>query len=81
MTVGFEPRPGDRWTVGGDQPRPLPAGRRSGADLRAAAEPAPTPVDSPVLEPGTTIVAEPAAARAPADEPTTTYEPAAPVTA
>ena len=36
VTVPFTPRGADRWTVGGVQPRALPAGRLSGAAMRAS---------------------------------------------
>ena len=35
VTVPFTPRGADRWTVGGVQPRALPAGRLSGTAMRA----------------------------------------------
>ena len=35
VTVGFEPRPGDPWTVGGGRPVGLPAGRLDGKAIRA----------------------------------------------
>jgi spore germination protein YaaH/flagellar hook assembly protein FlgD len=38
VTVGFRPRADDRWPVGGEAPRPLPAGRRSGADIARGAD-------------------------------------------
>jgi spore germination protein YaaH len=39
VTVGFTPRPGDGWKVGGALARPLPAGLRSGRELRARKTP------------------------------------------
>jgi spore germination protein YaaH/flagellar hook assembly protein FlgD len=33
VTVGFKPRPDDRWAVGGQAPRTLPAGRAAGRDM------------------------------------------------
>ncbi|MFI5291547.1 MAG: hypothetical protein ACHQ02_01625, partial [Candidatus Limnocylindrales bacterium] len=33
VTVAFKPRPGDDWTVDGQAPQALPAGRRSGAQI------------------------------------------------
>ncbi|MCI0345221.1 MAG: glycosyl hydrolase family 18 protein, partial [Chloroflexi bacterium] len=35
VTVGFRPRPGDTWAVGGVSPRALPAGKASGLEIRA----------------------------------------------
>ena len=35
VTVGFSPRPGDPWTVGGGAPKSLPAGRLDGKAIRA----------------------------------------------
>lgn len=40
VTIGFAPRIEDDWTVGGASPRPLPAGRLSGANIRSAPLPA-----------------------------------------
>jgi spore germination protein YaaH/flagellar hook assembly protein FlgD len=73
VTVGFSPRRGDRWTVGGTRPVPLPAGRRSGAALRVgsaalvdqsdrATSEAVGPVDGPTLDPASVVPAQPAAA-------------------
>ena len=36
VTVGFSPRAGDRWTVGGHAPRALPAGNASGTEIAAS---------------------------------------------
>jgi spore germination protein YaaH len=73
VTVPFSPRAGDRWAVGGVTPRALPAGRRSGRELRDAmkalsAAPAATPAVEPSTAP-TEAPAEPTAA--PTTEPTT----------
>ncbi|TAL06017.1 MAG: hypothetical protein EPO00_11865, partial [Chloroflexota bacterium] len=38
VTVGFTPRSGDTWSVGGGTSRALPAGRVSGSALRAVAQ-------------------------------------------
>ena len=46
VTTPFKPRSNDGWPVGGAAPRELPAGRLSGADLRALTAP-PAPVDHP----------------------------------
>ena len=39
VTVGFAPRAGDHWTVGGVTPRELPAGRLDGRSIRAQGAP------------------------------------------
>ena len=39
VTVAFSPRADDRWPIGGRAPRPLPAGRRSGAEMAGIADP------------------------------------------
>jgi len=75
VTVPFKPRKADRWTVGGVQPRILPAGRLTGKALRnAAAAPAPDAgsptdapatvgsIDRPYLDPAASVPAELAAA-------------------
>ena len=70
VTVGFSPRRGDRFTVGGGAPRALPAGRLSGKELRAqatVADPA-GPVRQPDADP--TPSATPAAS--PSDGPSAT---------
>ncbi|MEO5966345.1 MAG: glycosyl hydrolase family 18 protein, partial [Candidatus Limnocylindrales bacterium] len=49
-TIGFTPRAGDRWSVGGVSPRALPAGRLSGRQIRdgaSASGPAPTTTPTP----------------------------------
>ena len=66
VTVGFSPRADDRWPIGGRAPRPLPAGRRSGAAMAGIADPAAPPEESP-----------PAAAPTPAGGPTPAEDPAA----
>ena len=43
VTVGFTPRAGDHWKVGGVSPRALPAGRLDGRQLRERDKPAPEP--------------------------------------
>jgi spore germination protein YaaH/flagellar hook assembly protein FlgD len=51
VTVGFEPRATDRWTVGGVRPRALPAGRLDGQSMRkqgATKESRPVIADQPV---------------------------------
>jgi spore germination protein YaaH/flagellar hook assembly protein FlgD len=50
-TVGFKPRPSDRWKVGGVEPRALPAGRLDGRQMRGE-KPAtpPTPEKAPATE-------------------------------
>ncbi len=37
VTVGFTPRAGDRFLIGGERPRPLPAGRVTGRAMRGVA--------------------------------------------
>ena len=39
VAVGFEPRPGDGWSVGGGRPTTLPAGRLDGRAIRAQGGP------------------------------------------
>ncbi|HET7703997.1 MAG TPA: glycosyl hydrolase family 18 protein [Candidatus Limnocylindrales bacterium] len=65
VTVGFQPRPSDTWTVGGGTPRALPAGRLDGKAIRgqgqASSDAVPAgpeqsvgpdvPVDQPAGEP------------------------------
>jgi spore germination protein YaaH/flagellar hook assembly protein FlgD len=54
VTVPFEPRPGDDWTVDGHAPRPLPAGALSGTQIIAASEadePPPPTAPGPRFEP------------------------------
>ena len=65
VTVGFAPRAGDSWKVGGVSPRALPAGRLDGRQLRERDKPAP-PAPSPTPEPS---VAPSEAPTAPSPEP------------
>jgi spore germination protein YaaH len=70
VTIGFVPRPDDRWKVGGAAPRALPAGRLTGRELGSLtrpAQPRPTP-DSPLIEPRDVVGADPASAFLPAEE-------------
>ncbi len=64
VTIPFDPRPDDHWTVDGSAPRALPTGRLSGAEMAGVTDPpgAP-PVTDPALDPGTgrSPVATPAA--------------------
>ena len=53
VSVPFRPRATDRWSVGGAAPRPLPAGRLTGAEMRDAQGP-PAPADDPAASPDTT---------------------------
>ena len=79
VTVGFRPRPGDRWTVGGRAPRGLPAGRASGRAIAAspqgslsAADKAPAdplPVDQPTVDPAGVVEADPASVVTASDAP------------
>jgi hypothetical protein len=48
VSVGFKPRPEDRWVVGGVTPRSLPPGRLDGKRMRLQ-KPA-DPVDRPVVD-------------------------------
>ena len=47
VTVGFAPRAGDRWTVGGVTPTALPAGRLDGRSIRTQGSAATTDRPSP----------------------------------
>ncbi len=75
VTVPFEPRVDDRWSVGGSAPRPLPAGRESGAEMAAAAaapaapEPAPPDMTSPAPPDGGAAAPSTLAAATPATAP------------
>lgn len=56
VTVGFAPRQGDQWSVGGGAPEPLPAGRTTGAAMAAATQgsvwaPGGGPVNGPPASP------------------------------
>lgn len=84
VAVGFEPRPGDRWKVGGVEPRALPAGRLDGRQMRghvpATESVAPSsgestaPDPEPALSPDASVSPEPA----PTAEATPAPEPSAP---
>ena len=74
VTVGFTPRSGDRWKVGGVAPRALPAGGLDGAAMRrqGAGKVARPAVDQPLVDPADVIAARSTIATAPrADEPAT----------
>jgi len=69
-SVGFKPRSGDRWKVGGVEPQALPAGRLTGRQMRdlqvtprakAPAEPdiAPAPTEESTAEPTPAAVPSP----------------------
>ena len=59
-TVGFTPRPSDRWKVGGVEPRALPAGRLDGRQMRLGNDPkAPAPVPDATHAADPTQPAEP----------------------
>ena len=85
VSVGFSPRSDDRWTVAGAAPRALPAGRRSGRELRDAmkqqhaaptpASPRPPPTPAPAAEP---TPAPTEAPPSPTPEPATEPDPATP---
>ena len=70
VTVPFRPRASDRWAVGGEAPRALPAGRRSGRDMAGlpdddvmsqapVADPTPTPAPEIAPVPDPAGVADP----------------------
>jgi spore germination protein YaaH/flagellar hook assembly protein FlgD len=54
VTVGFDPRRGDAWKVGGLKPRALPAGRLNGRQLREQGSPERIDLDRPVTDPAKT---------------------------
>ena len=74
VTVGFQPRAGDRFQIAGQAPRALPAGRASGRDLRqaaldeAAGRPVAAPAEPTPVEP--TPTAEPTSPAEPTPAPT-----------
>ena len=68
VSVGFKPRAGDRWVVGGVAPRALPAGRLDGTRIRAQG-PAET-VDQPIDD-ESGVTGATAASWSPPDEPST----------
>ncbi len=82
VTVGFRPRAGDRWPVGGGQPTDLPAGRLDGEAIHAQGAPAPRqrvartdgaaahPDDGPASEPAVDV---PSGGPAPVDATSTSY--------
>jgi spore germination protein YaaH len=77
VTVGFRPRAGDTWTVGGRSPRALPPGTLSGRELLPAAaavapsagHDAPAPGTDATPAPESTAPAEDAPIDAPAADP------------
>ncbi len=77
VTVPFRPRAEDRWTVDGEAPRSLPAGRLTGRQLRDTATgttPAagPTPATPEPTAPASTPAADPTPASTAAPTPSTT---------
>ncbi|MEX1168633.1 MAG: glycosyl hydrolase family 18 protein [Chloroflexota bacterium] len=72
VTVPFTPRAEDDWSVAGEAPRPLPAGRLSGSTIREGGtgrpevrfDPAPEPeaLDRPIIDRDTAVTARLAAA-------------------
>jgi spore germination protein YaaH/flagellar hook assembly protein FlgD len=72
VSVPFTPRAEDDWSVAGEAPRPLPAGRLSGSTIRAGgtgggnldSDPAPEPeaLDRPIIDRDTAVTARLAAA-------------------
>jgi spore germination protein YaaH/flagellar hook assembly protein FlgD len=74
-TVGFKPRDGDHWKVGGVEPRALPAGRLDGRqmrDLKATPAKAAEPETAPAATAEPSVTTEPT--EAPTAEPTPTPE-------
>ncbi|HEX2755185.1 MAG TPA: glycosyl hydrolase family 18 protein [Candidatus Limnocylindrales bacterium] len=68
VTVGFQPRPGDHWSVGGLSPTTLPAGRLDGRTIRAQGASAVIKRPSrPDRGPATTVPATPVPADRAAD--------------
>ncbi len=67
VSVGFKPRAGDRWVVGGVAPRALPAGRIDGTRIRAQG---PAETDQP-LDDESGVTGATAASWSPPDEPST----------
>ena len=76
VTVGFTPRPSDRWRVGGLGPQRLPAGRLDGKAMRqqgsAKTRTAPAAtidpsVDRPIVDPDSVVDATPASWSAPTE--------------
>ena len=63
VTVPFRPRAGDRWKVGGQAARQLPAGRATGRAMRGGTLPEHrvAPVDLPTVDPAAVIGAGDAA--------------------
>ncbi len=84
VTLGFTPRPGDAWKVGGASARALPAGRLDGNTMRREG-PAPTKRERPAVSPApssapdSTPSAAPTSSAAPSAEPTTSPGLVAPV--
>jgi spore germination protein YaaH len=79
VTVPFQPRGDDRWTVDGRAPQVLPEGRLSGRQLRDAAagsEPTTTPQPTATPQPATPEPS-PSAAADPSPAPTQSPEPTA----
>ena len=75
VTIGFTPRVGDTWKVGGASPRALPAGRLDGRAMRtddvpanehpaaptpsAPADPPASPTPDPTIAPDPTVTPDP----------------------
>ena len=80
-TVGFKPRSGDRWKVGGVEPRALPAGRLDGRQMRGEKpvkpDKAPAAPEAPPTEPITAPESTTAPEATPAPEPESSTDPAA----
>ena len=79
VTVGFTPREGDTWKVGGVAPRALPAGRLDGKAMRAqgrAAAPTPAATTAPSATPDVVPTALPSLDPTAAPSPEPSAEPA-----
>jgi spore germination protein YaaH/flagellar hook assembly protein FlgD len=86
VTVGFTPRPSDRWKVGGVEPRALPAGRLDGRRMRrdtlttpAQAPAAPPATPEPAASPESQAAPETAPTASPIASPDATSSPSAAV--
>ena len=51
VTIGFTPRPDDRWKLGGGAPRALPAGRLDGDAMRRQGPKSVAPIETPAAVP------------------------------
>ncbi|CAN5638028.1 hypothetical protein BH20CHL7_BH20CHL7_06280 [soil metagenome] len=83
VTVGFTPRQGDRFKVGGESPRALPAGRLTGREMREAAKPGDSkPKTAPASDaPVATTEPSPSVLSSPSVDPSPSASPDAPLDA